>query len=486
MKPWEKKKSIAEQATTLDIFNHGMMLPHDNDLEKSILGTLLVSDSMVLVAPILKDSDFYSEKNRTVYKAMIEIFKRGEKIDILSTVRQLKTIGKIEFVGGSKAVATLSSNNYDRNTEKTALYLVELSRKRQLICLVTNINSKAYSDVSDVFELIGETQSGILELLDFKFSKETNYGIIANKTLKEITAKKENTISGIASKFGDLNAIIGGYRYGNLTVVAARPKMGKSTFLVNEAHHMALNGFNVIVFTLEMPSSEVTKRFISIGTQVEGWKMDRNVLSNNELIALQNYVSNADKLPISVDDSAGIDFLYIASQIKKIKMKNEMSNPLRKGVDVVFIDYLQIMKLHGDNRNIGIGDVTRSLKTLAKDLEISIIIFSQLNRELETRGGNKKPQLSDLKESGSIEEDADVVLFLYRAENYGITEDENGESTTGIMEVIVEANRQGGNDTIKTKFIPTISTLLEVRTFDTTSNISNFENEVPKQSVVNF
>ena len=487
----KKKLTLAEGQRDFNN-NNSYVLPNDIELEESLLGGLIVYyNSIMSVVQILKDTDFYSEANGAIYKTIVSIFETGEQVDMMAIIRQLKKSGELEFVGGASRIAKLSSKDI-REIEKSALYLVELSRKRQLIQLTQNVMIESHHDSSDIFDLISKVQGGILELLDFKFSKDTHFGKITQNTYEAIIKKRSGALEGLPSKFKNNNELTGGYRRGTLRTIAARPGIGKSTHLVNEAAHIMNLGYNVMIFSLEMPAGEVTKRIMSISTQIETWKLDKNAMSNQEVEVLQRFVLNATMSSLHIDDSAGIDFLYVASQIKKIKLKNEIQDKSKLGMDIVFIDYIQIMKITNDNRNIGIGEITRSLKTLSKDLDICIVIYSQLNRSVESRGGEKRPILSDLKESGSIEEDSDVVEFLYRAEKYGITEDENGESTLGIMEIITEKNRQGANGITKVKFIPSISTLLDTnQTFNNNSmttgdNINSFENQVPKQLIAEF
>lgn len=487
----KKKLTLAEGQREFNI-NNSYVLPNDIELEESLLGGLIIYyNSIMSVVQILKESDFYSEVNATIYGAIVAIFETGESVSSISIMRHLKKTNQLEFVGGASRIAKLSSKDV-RQIEKSALYLVELSRKRQLIQLTQTVMIESHHDSSDVFDLISKVQSGILELLDFKFSKDTHFGKITKNTYEAIIKKRSGVLEGLPSKFRNNNELTGGYRRGTLRTIAARPGIGKSTHLVNEASHMMNLGYNVMIFSLEMPAGEVTKRIMSISTQIETWKLDKNAMSNQEVEVLQKFVLNATMTSLHIDDSAGIDFLYVASQIKKVKLKNEIQDKSKPGMDVVFIDYIQIMKIANDNRNIGIGEITRALKTLSKDLDICVVIYSQLNRSVESRSGEKRPILSDLKESGSIEEDSDVVEFLYRAEKYGITEDENGESTLGVMEIITEKNRQGANGVTKVKFIPSISTLLDTNQVFTNAslftgdNINSFENQVPQQLTADF
>ncbi|MBK9936641.1 MAG: AAA family ATPase [Cytophagaceae bacterium] len=480
-------KSLSEQVKNIADYQ-GMQMPYDIEQENYIIGTIIaVPNELFNVIDMLNEFDFYSEKNQTIYRAIINLHKKGQSCDSLGVVRELRSTGEIEFVGGARTIAEYTSKYWAfKNMQEIALYIVELSKKRQLITLGTKITHKSYDSTSDVFELIDEVQKGIVELLTFKFSKETDFIAIATKSYKDISERKENELPGIPSKFRQLNQLTGGYRKGNLYTVAGRPGMGKSLFLVNEAYHQASVGFKTVIFSLEMPASEVTTRIFSLGTQIESYKFDKNILTNDERLVIEKFIHNNFHNNIFIDDSGGIDLMYITSQIKRIKNKNENIDKSKKGVDIVYIDYLQLIKLDRDNRNEGLGQITRSLKSLAKALDICIVIFSQLNRQVENRAGDRRPQLSDLKESGSIEEDSDVVLFLYRPEYYNITETETGESTKGLIEVITSKNRQGGKDSSFMRFLPTISTIVESRenldnnSMQNNSNIESFESEVPK------
>jgi replicative DNA helicase len=457
----KEDKTLAEQAVDLQM---GRVMPHDFETESDMLGALMTySSSVISVANILKPSDFYLEKHGSIYSAILTIFQEGNDVGLLSVTRQLRKNGELEFCGGAQYLAKIVNESTIRELDKNALFLVELAKKRELIALGTGIVQKAYMEQTDVFDLVSEMQRGIVEILTFKLSKETDFGTIALKTWREIEEKKQGVLAGIPSKFNKTNELTGGYRRGTLRTIAGRPGMGKSLHLVNEAMFLSKEGYNVAVFSLEMPDKEVVKRCMSNGTQIEGWKLDKNVLTHDEILALQNFVIKAPDANIHIDDSGDIDILYLITQMKKIKFKNELKDSSKSGLDVVFIDYLQLMKLGNENRAIGLGEITRKLKSLSKEFDCCIVIYSQLSRAVETRGGDKRPQLSDLKESGSIEEDSDVVEFVYRAEYYGITENDKGESTVGIVEIITDKNRQGGKGTTELRFLPTVSTLLESR-----------------------
>lgn len=489
----KKERSLAEQSKDI-LQTQGLTMPYDIEQESYVIGTIIAEPNQIFnVIDILNENDFYSEKHQIIFKSIFLLHKNGKQCDLLGVVRTLRSTGEIELVGGAKSVANYMTKTCYNDIREIALYIVELSKKRQLITLGTKITHKSYDNTSDIFELIDEAQKGIVELLTFKFSKETDFITIATKTYKDISERKTNELPGIPSKFRQLNQLTGGYRKGNLYTVAGRPGMGKSLFLVNEAYHQAVLGFKTIIFSLEMPSSEVTTRIFALGTQIESYKFDKNILSNDERLVVEKFIHNNYHQNIFIDDSGGIDLMYITTQIKRIKNKNENIDKSKKGVDIVYIDYLQLIKLDRDNRNEGLGQITRALKSLAKTLDICIVIFSQLNRQVENRSGDRRPQLSDLKESGSIEEDSDVVFFLYRPENYNITETDTGESTKGLIEVITSKNRQGGKESSFMKFLPTISTILENKySFDynsmsNQSNIESFENEVPqKLDSVNF
>ncbi len=475
----EKDKTLGEKAFDMQM---GKIMPHDLEAEKSLLGSFLVYHNSILsVSTLLKPTDFYSEVYRTIFESIITVFERGDKIDALNIITQLRKNGELEFIGGAKRVISLSIGDVTSETIKTAMYVIELAKKRELIALTTNTTIRAYEDTTDVFDLVSKVQKGIVEILSIKMSKSTKFSDIAQKTYEEIVNKKEGALPGIQSKFRNINTLTGGYRRGTLRTVAGRPGMGKSIHLVNESMHIAAMGYYVAIFSLEMPANEIITRQMSISTQIETWKLDKNTMSNEELLVLQKFVETSVNTKIDIDDSGNVDYLYLLTQIKKIKLKNQIRDKDCTGLDIVFIDYLQLMKLDNENRNIGLGEITRQLKSLSKELDICIVLYSQLNRSVEGRGGDKRPILSDLKESGSIEEDSDVVEFIYRAEKYGITENDKGESTVGIMEIITEKNRQGGSGTTEVKFLPTISTIIDKSLgsafISTSNNINDFENQ---------
>jgi replicative DNA helicase len=484
------KKTLGEQSKEIGLLHRGKIMPHDVESEKSFLGSLIIySSSIINVITTLKDTDFYYPKHGTIYNSIVTLFKNGDEISELNIIKQLRKTGELEFCGGLQYIVRLTKGDIPTQIERSMLYLIEMAKKRELIVLANTIIEKAYEDTTDVFELVSEIQKGIVEILTVKMSKETDFGIISEKTFKEIELRAEGVLEGMPSKFKNINQITGGYRRGTLRTVAGRPGMGKSLHLVNESTHLSKQGFKVIIFSLEMPDKEVTKRMMSIGTQIEGYKLDKNMLSKEETTALQKFVENAPNMNIHIDDTGNIDILYLIAQMKRIKIKNEIKDSTKNGLDIVFIDYLQLMKLDNDNRNIGLGEITRKLKSLAKELDICIVLYSQLNRSVESRGGDKRPILSDLKESGSIEEDSDVVEFIYRAEKYNILENEKGESTIGLMEIITEKNRQGGTAITPVRFLPTISTLIDINNSfasqNANQNINDFEN-VPKRAEINF
>lgn len=473
----QKDKTLGEKAFDMRM---GKIMPHDIESEISLLGSLVIYyNSVMNVVNILKPTDFYSEKNSKIYTAIVSIFQRGDKVDGLNIIRELKKVGELEFCGGSKYIAALGSGDITSETEKVSMYIIELAKKRELIALGTETTQQAYEDTSDVFDLVSNVQKGIIEILSFKATKRTEFGLIANDAYQDIITRDSSVLEGMPSKFRNVNELTGGYRRGTLRTVAGRPGMGKSIHLVNEAYNLSLMGYSVAIFSLEMPDKEIMRRIMSIGTQIEGRKLEKNDLNPDETKTLQRFVQNASAQSVHIDDTGNIDYLYLASQIKKMKLKNEMIDKSKPGLDIVFIDYLQLMKLDNENRNVGLGEITRKLKGLSKELDICVVLYSQLNRGVESRAGDKRPQLSDLKESGSIEEDSDVVEFIYRAEKYGIMENDRGESTVGVMEIITEKNRQGGSGTTEVKFLPTISTIIDKSHTNMyqVSNINDFENQ---------
>jgi replicative DNA helicase len=441
----------------------GKLPPQAVDIEEVVLGAILVESSGFLQAKrYLSSFDFYKEGHGKIFQAFERLYIKSEAIDIMTVTQELRRTGELEFIGGASYLVKLSNKvNSSANIEFHCAILVELSRRRAIISISHLTIQNAYEDTKLFSEILEEMQSTVYKLAITNLGNERTFVKVLNDSYNQMMASKHKEVIGIPSRYNSENETTGGYKRKTLRVIGARPAMGKSLHMINEATAMAYLGYSVMIFSLEMPAEEQTYRMLSHIAQIEYKKIETGKINSTEDNEIIDAIGRLADLRIVIDDSTNIDVLYLSAKIRRQKMLNEQINNTISGVDIVFIDYLQLMAIDGDSddRNKGLGKITRTLHNLAKELDICIVLYSQLSRAVETRGGDKRPQLSDLRESGEIEQDADVVQFLYRPEYYKITKDEDNNDTRGLLEIITAKNRQGGLGISYLKFMPTVSTI---------------------------
>lgn len=429
--------------------------PQATDLEQTILGALMLEkDSLTDVIDLLKPGSFYEEAHQEIYRAIIQLFNSSDPIDVRTVVNQLRKNGKLELVGGSYYLASLTTRvSSAANVEFHARAIVEYAIKRELIAIATTVHKRAYEDTTDVFTLLDQTEQALFEITETNIRKNyANIRSLLGEAFKELEAKRahKDGLTGIPSGFTTLDRVTSGWQKADLMIVAARPGMGKTAFMLSALRNAAIDhGYPVAIFSLEMASLQLVNRLISAEAELESEKVKKGSLADHEWQQLIYKTSQLSQAPIYIDDTPALSIFELRAKCRRLKAKHD--------VQLIVIDYLQLMSGETTkgpgNREQEIATISRSLKSLAKELNVPIIALSQLSRAVETRGGNKKPLLSDLRESGSIEQDADMVLFLYRPEYYGMTEDEAGNPTQGLAEVIIAKHRNGSLDSIKLKFI---------------------------------
>lgn len=433
----------------------GKLPPQAIDLEEAVLGALMLEkDALTAVIDILKPDSFYDDRHKEIYTAIVELFNNSEPVDMRTVANQLRKNGKIEFVGGSYYIAELTSKvSSAANIEYHARIVTEMAIKRELIKVASEIHHDAYEDTTDVFHLLDKTESALFEISEANIRKNyDNMRSLMAQAIHELEERKNHKdgLTGIASGFTALDRVTSGWQKSDLVIIAARPGMGKTAFVVSALRNAAVD-FNhaVAIFSLEMSSVQLVNRLISAEAELESEKIKKGNLADYEwqqLIHKTNKLSNA---PIFIDDTPALTILELRAKCRRLKAQHD--------VQLIVIDYLQLMSgdssKGGGNREQEIASISRALKGIAKELDVPVLALSQLSRAVETRGGDKRPQLSDLRESGSIEQDADMVMFLYRPEYYGITEDESGMPTQGVGEVIIAKHRNGSLETVPLKFI---------------------------------
>ena len=434
----------------------GKLPPQAVELEEAVLGALMLErDALSNVIDILHPESFYKEANQEIYQSIVELFNDSQPIDIKTVTHQLRKNGKLEIIGGAYYVAELTTKvNSAANIEYHSRIIAEQSIKRELIRISSEIQRDAYEDTMDVFELLDRTEQSLFDVSESHIRK--NYDKMSkllHQAIEEIKTKrdKKDGLTGVASGFSDLDRITSGWQPSDLVIIAARPGMGKTAFVVSALRNAAIDfQVPVAIFSLEMSSVQLVNRMISAEAELESEKIKRGDLADHEWTQIVHKTDKLSQAPIFIDDTPALSVLELRAKSRRLVAQH--------GVKLIIIDYLQLMtgdtsSRRGGNREQEIASISRALKGIAKELNVPVLALSQLSRAVETRGGNKRPQLSDLRESGSIEQDADMVMFLYRPEYYGLDTDESGMPFDGLGEVIIAKHRNGRTDTVPLKFI---------------------------------
>lgn len=442
----------------------GRMPPNTRELEEAVLGAMMLErDKIFQVIDILTKEHFYDPKNQEIFNAIEVLYQKGDMaIDLLTVSNYLKNQGRLDLAGGYMYLAQLTNKvTSAANIEFHARILTQKFIQRSLIRVAGEIQFNAYDDTMDSFELLDHSESNLYEIKNAGLKR--NYQEIStliSTSLKDMEARmnsENNGITGVASGFSDIDRINGGWQPSDLVILAARPAMGKTAFALSLVRNAAIDHKkSVMIFSLEMADIQLVNRLISAEAQVPGEKIKKSNLSEEEWIRLQNQTTVLGESKIYIDDTPQLNIFDLNAKCRRIHSQ--------QGLDLVVVDYLQLLR--GDaksqgNREQEIAFISRSLKALAKDLNIPVIALAQLSREVEKRA-NKRPQLSDLRESGSIEQDADMVMFLYRNEYYekmGMDSEgpDDGDSLDadikGLTEVIIAKNRHGTVGSAFCKFI---------------------------------
>jgi replicative DNA helicase len=418
----------------------GKIPPQTIKLEEAVLGGLMLESSAFIdVCDILIVESFYKYEHQLIYKAISKLFSKDNPIDMLTVIEELRDNKELEIVGGPVYISNLTSNIASAaHIEYHARIIQQKFIQRELIRISSDVQNKAFDDSIDVDDLINHIESELLKLSQGATIKQPeligDIGIVQLKELEEIS-KSDKEFSGLPSGLTTLDRLTNGYQNKKLYIKAGRPGSGKTTLMLSIAKNMAIDfNIKVAIFSLEMGSDEIWKKLISDITDIQYGKLSNKI--TDEWNDIENAQSILEGTTIFVDDTPGLSIFELRGKARRLKMKSN--------IDVVFVDYLQLMTGDKDvgNREQEISQISRGLKTLSKELNIPVIALSQLNRSVENRP-DKKPQLSDLRESGAIEQDADLVSFIYRPEYYGFIEDENGDSTVNRVDILIRKNRGG-------------------------------------------
>ena len=454
---------------TLDLNNmmFGKVPPQAKELEEAVLGAIMLEKSAFdTVIEILKPECFYGEANQRIFKAMRSLAEKSLPIDLLTVVEELKLKEDLELVGGPYYVSKLTNSVVSSaNIEAHSRIVLQKFIQRELIRISGEIIADAYEDSTDVFDLLDDAESKLFEITNNHLkSAFEDINTVLVKTIQRIEdmRNRDEDITGVPSGFPSLDRITYGWQPTDMIVLAARPSVGKTAFALNLARSAALHPTKptpIVFFSLEMSSSQLVQRILSAESEIWLEKITRGKLEEHEMKQLyKRGIERLSNAPIYIDDTAALNIFELRAKCRRLKNKHD--------IGLIIIDYLQLMSAGGDNkggnREQEISKISRDLKGLAKELKVPIIALSQLSREVEKRKeGAKIPQLSDLRESGAIEQDADMVMFLYRPEYYDITANEMGESNKGETYVKIAKHRNGSLDTVKLKALLHIQKFVE-------------------------
>lgn len=431
---------------------HGKVPPQALDLEEAVLGAIMLEkDKLAAVIDVLKSEVFYKTEHQLIFKAITELFALLKPVDILTVTEQLRESGNLEMAGGAYYIAMLTNRvASSANVEFHARILLQKHIQRELIRISSTIITEAYEDTTDVFDLLDKAENNLFSVSETSLRRNVRpMTSLVKEAIDEISAgrKSEGSLKGVGSGFTELDRITAGWQRSDLIILASRPGMGKTAFALTMARNIAVIFKKAVaVFSLEMSAVQLVTRLISSETEIPAEKIRRGNLEEYEWEQLNSKVNPLIDAPLYIDDTPALTIFELRAKCRRLKAQHN--------IEIILLDYLQLMQGTGEskgNREQEISTISRSLKALAKELDVPIIALSQLSREVEKRL-SKRPILSDLRESGSIEQDADLVLFIYRPEYYG-TDDQNAGQIEGAADIIIAKNRHGSTKDVKLRFI---------------------------------
>ena len=452
----QRRNSRNTKSTKVQPVNdYGRIQPQAPELEEAVLGALMIEkDAYSLVSEILRPESFYEHRHQLIYAAITDLAVNQKPVDILTVKEQLSKRGELEEVGGPFYITQLSSKvASSAHIEYHARIIAQKSLARELITFTSNIQSKAFDETLDVDDLMQEAEGKLFEISQQNMKKDyTQINPVIDEAYKLIqkAAARTDGLSGLESGFTKLDKMTSGWQNSDLIIIAARPAMGKTAFVLSMAKNIAVDYRNpVALFSLEMSNVQLVNRLITNVCEIPSEKIKSGQLASYEWQQLDYKLKDLLDAPLYVDDTPSLSVFELRTKARRLVREH--------GVRIIIIDYLQLMNASGmsfGSREQEVSTISRSLKGLAKELNIPIIALSQLNRGVESRQGaeGKRPQLADLRESGAIEQDADMVCFIHRPEYYKITEDERGNSLVGLAEIIIAKHRNGATGDVRLRF----------------------------------
>jgi len=468
----EKKQALEYNKTpnpAVINLQQGRIPPQALELEEAVLGAMLIDKKGVdEVIDILQPDAFYKTAHQKIFEAIFQLFQDSQPVDLLTVSSELRKKGKLETVGGEFYLVQLSQRvASSAHIEFHARIILQKFIQRSLIKISNEIIESSYKESTDVFDLLDEAEYKLYDITqgNIKKSSESAQSLVieAKKRIEEIS--KRDGLSGVSTGFEKLDKLTSGWQPSDLIIIASRPGMGKTALTLSMARNIAVTKqIPVAFFSLEMSSVQLITRLISAETGLSSEKLRTGKLADHEWQQLNVKVTDLEKAPLFIDDTPSLSIFDLRAKARRLSSQH--------GIKLIVVDYLQLMtagtSTKSGNREQEISTISRNLKALAKELNIPVIALSQLSRAVETRGGTKRPMLSDLRESGAIEQDADIVSFIYRPEYYNIDEwdDDERSPSEGQAELIVAKHRNGGLDNIRLKFIGHLGKFEDLDSFD--------------------
>lgn len=434
----------------------GKLTPQAVEFEEAVLGALMIDDNAVsTILDFLQPKMFYKEEHAKIFEAIRKLFTLAQPIDLLTVSSQLRKEKLLELVGGPAYLAQLTNNiTSAANIEYHARVIMEKFVVRELIHNCNDIITNSYDESKDVLDLLDMAETKIFNIIESNFKRDSKeLHNVVKSTLEALDQMRQNadSVQGVPSGIRAIDEKTGGWQKSDLIIMAGRPGMGKTSFVLSVARNAAIDHNKpVAFFSLEMSASQLVQRMFSMESGIDAGHIAKGTLSDQEWTKLMDSIGKLESTNLIIDDTPALSVFDLRAKCRRLKHKYD--------IQMVIIDYLQLMQGGGDsggktgNREQEISYISRSLKALAKELDIPVIALAQLSRAVETRGGNKRPMLSDLRESGSIEQDADMVLFIYRPEYYKMDTFDDGTPSAGQAEIMFEKNRHGSTGNVRVRF----------------------------------
>jgi replicative DNA helicase len=448
----QKKPTYTSSVTPVGI-DLGKIPPQAVELEEAVLGAIMLEkDAILQIIDLLKPESFYKDEHQKIFQAIIDLTSSNRAIDLLTVTEELRKKKQLDEVGGPVYITQLTSQVASAaHVEFHARIVAQKHIQRELIRVSSEIQSRAFDASTDVDDLLDFSEAELFNIAQGNIKKESQkVNVLIKEAILQMeeASKRADSLIGIPSGFTKLDGLTNGWQNSDLVIIAARPSMGKTAFVLTMARNMAVeHNRSVAIFSLEMASLQLVNRLIVAETELPSNRIRNGKLADFEWEQLDYKIKNLVEAPIFIDDTPAISIFELRAKARRLKRQHN--------IDILIIDYLQLMTGTADtrgNREQEVSMISRSLKGIAKELNIPVIALSQLNRSVEIRSGNKRPQLSDLRESGAIEQDADMVMFIHRPEKYGLMEDENGNSLRGLAEIILAKHRNGPIGDVILKF----------------------------------